>query len=244
MARGNLKESLVGVSKKPHTEQSKKMISDSIRRFYKNNPERHNWKSCSKLVSAPCEEFKSILDDNGIEYVSEFTPLEGRFFSIDIAFPEKRIGIEINGNQHYNKDGSLKEYYENRHRLIEESGWKLYEIHFSVCYKRDEVLGIMSRINERHEDIFSFDYDGYLVNKMCGKINLCKKCGRVKLSKYSKKCISCSGFSQRKVKRPEYAQLLIDIGDVGYVGAGRKYGVSDNAIRKWMKAYEKEKGKD
>ena len=26
---------------------------------------------------------------------------DGRFFSIDIAFPDEKIGIEVNGNQHY-----------------------------------------------------------------------------------------------------------------------------------------------
>ena len=44
---------------------------------------------------------------------------------------------------------------------------------------------------------------------------------------------------QRKVKRPEYEQLQNEINELGYVGTGRKYGVSDNAIRKWIKFYKK-----
>jgi len=44
---------------------------------------------------------------------------------------------------------------------------------------------------------------------------------------------------QRKVDRPPYEQLLNEIEELGYVGTGRKYGVSDNAIRKWKKIYEK-----
>lgn len=43
----------------------------------------------------------------------------------------------------------------------------------------------------------------------------------------------------RKVERPNYEQLLIDINTLGYCGTGRKYGVSDNSIRKWKKYYEK-----
>jgi transposase-like protein len=35
--------------------------------------------------------------------------------------------------------------------------------------------------------------------------------------------------------RPELSVLLEDISSLGYKGAGRKYGVSDNAIRKWVK---------
>lgn len=43
----------------------------------------------------------------------------------------------------------------------------------------------------------------------------------------------------RKVIRPPYEQLLNEIKELGYVGTGKKYGVSDNAIRKWRKIYEK-----
>jgi integrase len=42
----------------------------------------------------------------------------------------------------------------------------------------------------------------------------------------------------RKVDRPDYQTLVKDINDLGYLGAGKKYGVSDNAIRKWKKHYE------
>jgi hypothetical protein len=45
-------------------------------------------------------------------------------------------------------------------------------------------------------------------------------------------------LSQRKVKRPEYEQLQNEINELGYCGTGRKYGVSDNAIRKWLKFYK------
>ena len=37
------------------------------------------------------------------------------------------------------------------------------------------------------------------------------------------------------VERPSNKQLLDDIRMLGYLATGRKYGVSDNAIRKWLK---------
>lgn len=43
---------------------------------------------------------------------------------------------------------------------------------------------------------------------------------------------------QRKTERPPYKQLISDVNDVGYSATGRKYGVSDNAIRKWIRFYE------
>lgn len=40
---------------------------------------------------------------------------------------------------------------------------------------------------------------------------------------------------KRKVERPSKEQLLQEITELGYSAVGRKYGVSDNAIRKWIK---------
>ena len=48
--------------------------------------------------------------------------------------------------------------------------------------------------------------------------------------------------------RPPYEQLLAEIKRLGYLAVGRKYGVSDNAVRKWIRQYEREralaKGRD
>ena len=44
---------------------------------------------------------------------------------------------------------------------------------------------------------------------------------------------------RRKVPRPPYEQLLEDLGCMSVLAVGRKYGVTDNAIRKWLRAYER-----
>ncbi len=44
----------------------------------------------------------------------------------------------------------------------------------------------------------------------------------------------------RKVERPPYDRLLREIEEMGYLAVGRKYGVSDNAVRKWVRFYERE----
>jgi transposase-like protein len=43
--------------------------------------------------------------------------------------------------------------------------------------------------------------------------------------------------------RPPYEQLLADLREMSWVAVGRKYGVSDNAVRKWMRRYEAERGR-
>jgi hypothetical protein len=42
----------------------------------------------------------------------------------------------------------------------------------------------------------------------------------------------------RKVERPSYKQLLADLESMSFVAVGRKYGVSDNAVRKWIRWYK------
>jgi hypothetical protein len=45
----------------------------------------------------------------------------------------------------------------------------------------------------------------------------------------------------RKVPRPSYEQLAADLRELSWIAVGAKYGVSDNAVRKWMRAYERER---
>jgi hypothetical protein len=46
---------------------------------------------------------------------------------------------------------------------------------------------------------------------------------------------------RRKVERPSYEQLMIDVASMSFLAIGRKYGVSDNAVRKWIRWYEYER---
>ncbi|MGH2894088.1 MAG: HNH endonuclease [Solirubrobacteraceae bacterium] len=43
----------------------------------------------------------------------------------------------------------------------------------------------------------------------------------------------------RKVERPSYEQLKEDVRTMSMLAVGRKYGVSDNAVRKWIRWYER-----
>jgi hypothetical protein len=44
----------------------------------------------------------------------------------------------------------------------------------------------------------------------------------------------------RKVPRPTYEQLKEDLAHMSWLAVGRKYGVTDNAVRKWMRWYERD----
>lgn len=122
-----------------HSEISKIKMSNTRLKYLKENPDKHPWKYLSKFTSIPCEHFKELLTNRGIMFDSEYKPLENRMFSVDVVILEKKIGIEINGNQHYDYDGNLKPYYQERHNLIVAAGWELLEIPSKKVYNKEFV---------------------------------------------------------------------------------------------------------
>ena len=118
----------------PMSEEGRKNISIARKKYLETHKDEHPWKRNTKFISVPCENLKNKLTDLNISYVEEYSPFEDYNYSIDIAFPNIKVGIEVNGNQHYNSDGTLKEYYKNRHDIFVSRGWTIYEVHYSKCY--------------------------------------------------------------------------------------------------------------
>jgi hypothetical protein len=91
----------------------------------------------------------------------------------------------------------------------------------------------------------------------CGRKNrheveprACGHCGQDFLPRYARQryCSQACGVHSkgprkprpeiRKVPRPPYEQLVAEVRSTNYCAVARKYGVSDNAIRKWIRWYE------
>jgi hypothetical protein len=79
----------------------------------------------------------------------------------------------------------------------------------------------------------------------------CRQCGTVFYPTYDDHVfcsLPCSAShatgkpqpDRRGVARPPYDQLLAEVDECGYLATGRRYGVSDNAVRKWIRQYERE----
>jgi len=47
-------------------------------------------------------------------------------------------------------------------------------------------------------------------------------------------CQQCFSKNRRKTERPEVEILKKQVEELGFVGTGKLYNVSDNAVRKWM----------
>ncbi len=74
------------------------------------------------------------------------------------------------------------------------------------------------------------------LKKMC---DMCKSIyiPREKTSKYC--CYDCFHLAQRKCQRPSKNELstMIIVEKIPFTRLGKKYGVTDNAVRKWAKQY-------
>jgi len=128
-------------------------------------------------------------------------------------------------------------------RLYEE-GLKEKKCEMSGCGQGEIWMGKkMSLIIDHINGVYN---DNRLENLriVCANCNatLPTHCGKHNAKPKQKKDPSIrekSDFKKRIVKRPPFAQLKQEIDELGYSATGRKYGVSDNAIRKWLKSYEK-----
>lgn len=66
----------------------------------------------------------------------------------------------------------------------------------------------------------------------------CGICERTLQEKQLRYCsIDCQSLASRVAIRPTKAQLESEMRTMSFSGLGRKYGVSDNAVRKWAKSY-------
>lgn len=74
----------------------------------------------------------------------------------------------------------------------------------------------------------------------------CKQCGtKFQVSKHNKKELGrrycgneCAHIPLRKVERPTKKRLKKEIAENSWKALGQKYGVSDNAVRKWAKQWK------
>jgi len=198
--------------------------------YLKKNPDKCVWKRSDKLKSIPCETLKNILRENGISFVEEFKPLPDRFFSIDIAFPDKKIGIEVNGTQHYNSDGSLKEYYENRKLEIEKTGWELFDVHYSKVYKDKFINDFVLELKTEY-DFKNIDYSFYIKEN--------NKKTKPKSYKEYIESVRKNNFENKHSKRINLIlNFDIDFKKRGWVSKVSKLiNIPHTNVNKWMKKY-------
>jgi very-short-patch-repair endonuclease len=121
------------------TEQEKQKASIKRKQWLESNKNKHNWRYKSETY--PEKIFREWLKSEDLEFIAEYTPDNfDRFFRIDFAFPTIKLAIELNGNQHYNPDGSFKKHHLERQHYIEEKGWRVLNIRSFLVIKKFEEI--------------------------------------------------------------------------------------------------------
>lgn len=154
---------------------------------------------------------------------------------------------------------NIDDYLTNKTKV---SGHLLKRALFKVGYKsnRCEICGIDSWNNKPLNCQLHHINGNHLDNRLenlqilcpnchsqtdnyCGSANLpsnkkikyCPDCGR-EILYTSTRCTVCASKHRRRIERPSIETLLKEKETMSFCEIGRKYGVSDNTIRKWIKS--------
>jgi very-short-patch-repair endonuclease len=211
-----------------HTEKTKKILREKRLKFMKDNPDKTAWRL--KNISYPEKLFYDKLIelswDRKYSIKREYSVFP---YFIDFAFLNEKIAVEIDGSQHLIPERKLKD--DEKNKLLISKGWGVVrisenKIKTDIENVFDEILRILNKsINAK-------------IHKVGIVLHPKKYQKKPRKNGLTKEQLN-SFNSQRKVNRPDYETLINEVNDLGFVKTGKKYGVSDNTIRKWVKFYEK-----
>ena len=207
-------------------------------KFMKENPHKTAWRQAN--MSYPEKVFRDQLVENGLdkkyEIIREYCVFP---FYIDFAFINEKVAVEIDGSQHTLND--VKEKDKRKDKKLLSEGWRVFRI-------------TSKQVKTSIEDVLT-EVEGFIggskTSGNCG-IKEYKTKKKKYIEKIQKEREKNGGltdreikdkFKQRRVERPPYQQLIIELGETSCIKVGKKYGVSDNTIRKWIKFYEKYENK-
>jgi very-short-patch-repair endonuclease len=145
-----VKEGLFKKNIKPHkwTDEEKRNLSEKRKDWLRKNPEKHVWRRNNKFTSTPCEMLKKSLIKKGIKIEEEVQVSFEKNYSVDILIPDKNLIVEVNGNQHYDKNGNLLPYYKERHEHIKSLGWNIIEIHYTMAFNVDLCISLIETVKD------------------------------------------------------------------------------------------------
>lgn len=190
--------------------------------------------------------------------------LKQRLIEENIDFSHITLGLSSNKGRKFNREKIPlnKVLVENsnynrsilKKRLINELGWedKCFKCNNNGVWQNEKLSIQLDHKNGNSKDNrienlrFLCPNCHSQTTTFAGKSRLknkCIVCEKKVSNKHTKHCVDCftqyvlptNSFNQRKVERPPKDNILADIKELGYTGTGRKYGVSDNTIRKWLK---------
>jgi len=121
--------------------------------------------------------------------------------------------------------------------------WEITNLELQKC-----ILVCANCHREIHDDLEAFSlkssYNPERAKEITDRIHrlknhqntYCSNCGAI-ISSKANLCPKCFNETRRIVSRPERNILKQEIRTIPFLQIGKKYGVTDNAIRKWCKFY-------
>lgn len=237
------------------SEDTKQKISKARKKYLSENPDKVPYLlNHSSRNSYPAKRFRRILKDINIcGWIEEY---QFSRYSFDFAFPDIKLDVEIDGGTHKLPEVIAKD--KERDEYSKSQGWTVLRIEAGMVNNnaRGAIELLMDAIKELSGECVLYDNKRWeelkiqlLIRKTLGHEKVCPNCnskfhtyatrqeccGRSCATKYSYKT---SPTRKRKVERPSALQLISEIESSGYSATGRNYGVSDNTIRKWLRAYD------
>lgn len=223
--------------------------------YMKLNPNQTAWRL--KNLSFPEKIFQEKLIEMKLNE-KHLIIRERSFFPyfIDFAFENEKIAIEIDGSQH-NEPKRIESDYKKDNFLIK-NNWRVIRFNakeiinnLNLCIEKlltflksditFEKIGLIEYKDYKKEKIKLIkekkDYIKNLSNKKI--LNIIKLENERKINNGLTNKEIERQKKQRRIIRPDYETLKFKIQRNGYVSTSKEYGVSDNAIRKWIKYYEK-----
>jgi len=123
------------IGRKP-SDETKKKISESRKKYLLENPDKVPYLlNHSSKESYPEKYFSEVFINEGIEVQRYFRI---GLYELDFCVIDKKIDIEIDGDQHY-LDKKIVESDKKRNEFLEEKGWEVIRIRWSEYQKMNDV---------------------------------------------------------------------------------------------------------
>lgn len=134
-----------------HSEETKQKISERRREFLAANPDKSPYliSHYTRGRSYAQQYWKDVFDTHQIQYSEEY-PVG--LYHLDFAIVDRKIDIEVDGEQHYS-DPRIVESDKRRNAVLEEQGWTVIRIRWSEYQKTENkqefVQCILDKIHGR-----------------------------------------------------------------------------------------------
>lgn len=135
------------------SEETRKKISESLKRAFSEN-RAHGWantKQNKNGMSYPELWFEKFLKNENLDQNYVYN-MQFWKYKLDFAWPDKRLCIEIDGNQHLYEDRAKSD--REKDELLKEHGWKVLRLTWSfICANTQAAIQIIKEFLTKCGDV-------------------------------------------------------------------------------------------